>query len=292
MIVSTAAGDDDDTRRDWPFFTGAMSRYKKPAQHLGHDLCFVLPGQRHLDDVGATTLAFGPSKAGIIGGFDHLFMAGIGVDSLTGTIPTFVFALFQMTFAGITVALVLGSIVDRMKFSAWIVFSILWITFIYCPIAHWIWGRRLDGRDGVPLILPVATSYIFNAGVAGLVLSLVLGKTRRATARRPCSPSSITLTALGAALLWFGWVRFQCRQSVSRRRRGRIGVSGNQHVRRHGSAGVDVLRMDRHRQAHRPGHRLGCGRRIGGHHTGRRVCQSTGGTGDRHGFRGPSDISL
>jgi Amt family ammonium transporter len=73
------------------------------------------------------TLSFGPDKAGVIGGLSNAFMAGIGVDSLSGSIPTYVFALFQMTFACITVALVLGSIVDRMKFSSWIVFTILWL---------------------------------------------------------------------------------------------------------------------------------------------------------------------
>ena len=86
------------------------------------------------------TLAFGPDVGGVIGGPAYLFLNGIGVSSVSGTIPTFVFLLFQMTFAAITVALVLGSIVDRMKFSAWILFTVLWVTFIYCPMAHWVWG--------------------------------------------------------------------------------------------------------------------------------------------------------
>jgi Amt family ammonium transporter len=133
-------------------------------------------------------------------------MAGIGVNSLSGTIPTYVFALFQMTFAGITVALVLGSIVDRMKFSSWIVFTILWVTFIYCPIAHWVWGGGWMGEMGA-LDFAGGNVVHINAGVAGLVLSLVLGK-RVGYGKEAMFPSSIALTALGAALLWFGWFGF------------------------------------------------------------------------------------
>jgi len=152
------------------------------------------------------SLAFGPDKAGIIGGLDHVLMQGIGIDSLSGTIPTYLFALFQMTFAGITVALVLGSIVDRMKFSSWIVFSVLWITFIYCPIAHWVWGGGWMAEMGA-LDFAGGNVVHINAGVAGLVLALVLGK-RKGYGKEAMFPSSVTLTALGAALLWFGWFGF------------------------------------------------------------------------------------
>ncbi|RJP77603.1 MAG: ammonium transporter [Desulfobacteraceae bacterium] len=152
------------------------------------------------------SLAFGPDQAGIIGGLDHLLMRGIGVGSLTGTIPTILFALFQMTFAGITVALVLGSIVDRMKFSSWIVFSILWVTFIYCPVAHWVWGGGWMAKMGA-LDFAGGNVVHINAGVAGLVLALVVGK-RRGYGKEAMFPSSVTLTALGAALLWFGWFGF------------------------------------------------------------------------------------
>jgi len=152
------------------------------------------------------TLAFGPDHAGMIGGLGHLFMAGIGVDDLTGTIPTLVFVLFQMTFAAITAALVLGSIVDRMKFSAWIVFTVLWMTVIYCPIAHWVWGGGWMAKIGA-LDFAGGNVVHINAGVAALVLCLVLGK-RIGYGREAMFPSSITLTALGAALLWFGWFGF------------------------------------------------------------------------------------
>ena len=152
------------------------------------------------------TMSFGPSKGGFIGGLSHLFLAGIGVDSLSGTIPTFVFVLFQMTFAGITVSLILGSIVDRMKFSSWIVFAVLWLTFVYFPVCHWVWGGGWMGSMGA-LDFAGGTVVHINAGVAGLVLCLVLGK-RMGCGKDAMFPSSISLTAIGAALLWFGWFGF------------------------------------------------------------------------------------
>jgi Amt family ammonium transporter len=186
-------------------FYGGMSRYKNLLNTLAMTfVSYCLASIIWM--IWGYTLAFGSSKGGIIGGLEHLFMAGIGVNTLSGTIPTFVFVLFQMTFAGITVALVLGSIVDRMKFSSWIVFAILWVTFIYCPIAHWVWGGGWMGKMGA-LDFAGGNVVHINAGVAGLVLSLVLGK-RRGYGKEAMFPSSIALTALGAALLWFGWFGF------------------------------------------------------------------------------------
>ena len=186
-------------------FYGGMSRYKNLLNTLAMTfVSYCLASVIWM--MWGYTLAFGSSKGGIIGGFEHFFMSGIGVDSLSGSIPTYVFALFQMTFAGITVALVLGSIVDRMKFSSWIVFTILWITFIYCPIAHWVWGGGWMGAMGA-LDFAGGNVVHINAGVAGLVLSLVLGK-RLGYGKEAMFPSSIALTALGAALLWFGWFGF------------------------------------------------------------------------------------
>lgn len=186
-------------------FYGGMSRYKNLLNTLAMTfVAYCLASVIWM--MWGYTLAFGSSKGGLIGGLDHLFMAGIGVNSVTGTIPTYVFALFQMTFAGITIALVLGSIVDRMKFSAWIVFTILWVTFIYCPIAHWVWGGGWMGDMGA-LDFAGGNVVHINAGVAGLVLALVLGK-RIGYGKEAMFPSSIALTALGAALLWFGWFGF------------------------------------------------------------------------------------
>ncbi|MGE5258021.1 MAG: ammonium transporter [Hyphomicrobiales bacterium] len=186
-------------------FYGGMSRYKNLLNTLAMtfvaycltSVIWVLWGY---------SLAFGPDKGGVIGGLTYFFFSGITPASLEGTIPTNVFALFQMTFAGITVALVLGSIVDRMKFSAWLLFTVLWVTFIYCPIAHWVWGKGWMASMGA-LDFAGGTVVHINAGVAGLVLALILGR-RIGYGREAMFPSSIALTALGAALLWFGWFGF------------------------------------------------------------------------------------
>ena len=186
-------------------FYGGMSRYKNLLNTLA--MTFVAYCLASVVWVmWGYSLAFGPDKAGIIGGLDFLFLSGITPASLEGTIPTNVFALFQMTFACITVALVLGSIVDRMKFSAWILFTVLWVTFVYCPIAHWVWGKGWMASMGA-LDFAGGTVVHINAGVAGLVLALVLGK-RIGFGKEAMFPSSIALTALGAALLWFGWFGF------------------------------------------------------------------------------------
>jgi len=186
-------------------FYGGLSRYKNLLNTFAMTIVSYCLGSV-IWMLWGYSLAFGPDKGGIVGDLSHVFMSGIGVDSLSGSIPTIVFALFQMTFACITVALVIGSIVGRMKFSAWIVFAGLWLTFIYCPMAHWVWGGGWMGSMGA-LDFAGGTVVHINAGVAGLVLALVLGK-RDGYGKEAMFPSSITLTALGAALLWFGWFGF------------------------------------------------------------------------------------
>ena len=186
-------------------FYGGMSRYKNLLNTFAMTfVAYCLASIIWM--IWGYSIAFGPDKAGIFGGLQHMFLGGIGVDSLSGSIPTYVFALFQMTFAGITVALVLGSAVDRMKFSSWIVFTILWVTFIYCPVAHWAWGGGWMANMGA-LDFAGGTVVHINAGVAGLVLALVLGK-HIGYGKEAMFPSSIAFTAVGAALLWFGWFGF------------------------------------------------------------------------------------
>jgi Amt family ammonium transporter len=186
-------------------FYGGMARYKNllntyamtfAAYCLG-SIVWILWGY---------SLAFGPDIHGLVGSLDHVLFNGIGVNSLQGTIPTSVFALFQMTFACITVALALGSVVDRMKFSSWIVFTVLWVTLVYCPVCHWAWGGGWMAKLGA-LDFAGGTVVHINAGIAGLVLCLVLGK-RVGYGKEAFFPASVTLTALGAGLLWFGWFGF------------------------------------------------------------------------------------
>lgn len=186
-------------------FYGGLSRYKNLLNTIAMTVAaYCLASVIWV--VWGYSLAFGPDRAGIIGGMAHWMLAGIGPASVSGTIPTFVFVLFQMTFAGITVALVLGSVVDRMKFSAWLVFTLLWVTVVYCPIAHWVWGGGWMAEMGA-LDFAGGNVVHINAGVAGLVLCLTLGK-RIGYGKEAMFPSSIALTALGAALLWFGWFGF------------------------------------------------------------------------------------
>ncbi len=214
-------------------FYGGMSRYKNLLNTFAMTfVAYCLASIVWM--MWGYSMAFGPSKAGIVGGLQNLFLAGIGVDSLSGTIPTYVFALFQMTFAGITVALVLGSAVDRMKFSAWIVFTVLWVTFIYCPIAHWVWGGGWMGEMGA-LDFAGGTVVHINAGVAGLVLALVLGK-RIGYGKEAMFPSSIAFTALGAALLWFGWFGFNAGSQLAA-----DGVAGSAFLVTNTSAAMGAL---------------------------------------------------
>ena len=145
-------------------FYGGMSRYKNLLNTFA--MTFVAYCLGSVIWMGwGYSLAFGPDKAGLIGGLDHIFMSGIDINSLTGTIPTYIFALFQMTFACITVALVLGAVVDRMKFSSWIVFTVLWLTVVYSPIAHWVWGGGWMGEMGA-LDFAGGNVVHINAGVA------------------------------------------------------------------------------------------------------------------------------
>lgn len=187
-------------------FYGGMSRYKNLLNTLAMTVvAYCLASVIWV--AWGYSLAFS-GEGSLIGNMGALMLRGIAPGDIhVGTsIPEYVFILFQMTFACITVALVIGSVVDRMKFSSWILFTILWVTLIYCPIAHWVWGngwladlKALDFAGGNVVHI--------NAGVAGLVLALMLGK-RIGYGKEAMFPSSVTLTSLGAALLWFGWFGF------------------------------------------------------------------------------------
>lgn len=151
------------------------------------------------------SLVFG-GNGPFIGGFDKAFLKGIGVNDVSGSIPTLLFVAFQGTFAAITIAIVSGSIIERIKFSTWIIFSLMWTLFVYCPVAHWVWGGGFLTGHG-ELDFAGGTVIHVNAGVAGLVLLFMLGKRKDFVAEK-AKPSSLKLTILGSALLWFGWFGF------------------------------------------------------------------------------------
>ena len=144
-----------------------------------------------------------------VGGFDKVFLKGITADTLSTllpTIPEFVFVAFQSTFAAITCALIVGSFAERIKFSAVLIFSVLWFTFSYLPMAHIVWGGGLLAKDGA-LDFAGGTVVHINSGIAGLVGAYMLGK-RVGHGREAFTPHSLTLTMVGASLLWVGWFGF------------------------------------------------------------------------------------
>jgi len=143
------------------------------------------------------------SIAGFIGVPQNLFLEGLSVDSLTGSIPTFVFIAFELTFAALTAAIVSGSIVGRMKTKAWVIFTVVWVTLVYIPVCHWIWGGGwLMSLGAVDFAGGVAVEV--NSGFSALALALILGK-RRDTS---LLPHNLGYSILGAGFLWFGWMGF------------------------------------------------------------------------------------
>ena len=148
--------------------------------------------------------AFGDiSINGLISQPAHFFMSGIGINDLTGSIPTILFIVFQLTFAGLTAALVSGAIVGRMKTSAWMIFVIAWVSLVYIPIAHWVWGGGWLMQMGA-LDFAGGTVVHINSGVTALALALVLGKRKNPS----LLPHNLGYSVLGAGLLWFGWMGF------------------------------------------------------------------------------------
>jgi Amt family ammonium transporter len=156
------------------------------------------------------TLAFGTDIGGVIGSPAKLFLSGVDIKSLQGTIPELLFVAFQGTFASITLALISGSYIERMKFSAWLLFSILWVSFVYVPVAHWVWGNGFLAKLGA-LDFAGGTVVHINAGIAGLVGALILGK-RKDTA---LIPSNLPMVVIGTGLLWFGWFGFNAGSAVA-----------------------------------------------------------------------------
>jgi Amt family ammonium transporter len=161
------------------------------------------------------SLAFtsGGGLTSFIGGFSKAFLAGVGTDSTSDTftkgvvIPEYVFICFQMTFACITPALIVGSFAERMKFSALLLFTFLWVTFVYFPMAHMVWFSEGFLFSMGALDFAGGTVVHINAGIAGLVGALVIGK-RVGYGKEPMPPHSLTMTMIGASLLWVGWFGF------------------------------------------------------------------------------------
>ena len=144
-----------------------------------------------------------------VGGFSNLFLKGVGVDSLSGTIPESVFVVFQLTFAIITAALICGAVAERMNFSALLIFIAIWILLVYAPICHMVWGGGLLASLGV-LDFAGGTVVHINCGIAGLVAAIVLGERKQKS-----RPHNLLLSLIGTSLLWVGWFGFNAGSAVA-----------------------------------------------------------------------------
>ena len=147
------------------------------------------------------------------GGFDKFLLLDMTVGAVSGTIPESVFMTFQMTFAIITPVLITGAFIDRMKFSSLLVFIAAWVLLVYAPIAHWVWGGGFLGDAGV-LDFAGGTVVHINAGIAGLVAAIVIGKRTRYGSEL-FAPHSLVLSVVGAAFLWVGWFGFNAGSAVA-----------------------------------------------------------------------------
>jgi ammonium transporter, Amt family len=189
-------------------FYGGMTRSKNVLSTMMHS--FFLMGLASIIWLFyGFSLSFGPDiGGGILGSLKHFALEGVGQDVWPDqTIPGLTFMAFQCMFAVITPALITGAFAERMKFSAFVIFMILWMTVVYCPVAHWVWGP--DGwllKMGA-LDFAGGTVVHINAGIAALVCALVVGK-RKGYGITAMPPHNLTLTLLGAGLLWFGWFGF------------------------------------------------------------------------------------
>ncbi len=191
-------------------FYGGMVRAKNILGTMMHSV-FAMGIMSILWVLVGYTLAFGPDKAGLIGGLDFLGFSGVGGDphpaGLGATVPHSAFALFQMMFAIITPALISGAFAERIKFSGYVVFISLWLILVYSPVAHWVWHPEgwlfklgaLDFAGGAVVHI--------NAGIAALAAIMIIGK-RRGFKDTAFVPHNLTMTILGTGILWFGWFGF------------------------------------------------------------------------------------
>ena len=219
------------------FFYGGLVRKKNVLSILMQ--CFVVLCMISLQWVFfGYSLAFGPDKGGVIGSLAWAFLKGVGLQpnaDYAATIPHQVFMIFQMMFAVITPALILGAFAERMKFSSFCVFILLWATLVYDPIAHWVWGIGGFLRTLGALDFAGGTVVHINAGIAALVCALVLGR-RLGYEKSLSPPHNLPIAVLGAAMLWFGWFGFNAGSAL-----GANGLAGNAFVVTHVAAAMAGL---------------------------------------------------
>ena len=196
------------------FFYGGLVRRKNVLATIMHSF-FILCLISVQWVLWGYTLAFGPDHGGIIGGLDWLALRGVGQDPgpYAPTVPHEAYMVFQMMFAVITPALITGAFAERKRFKAFVVFTLLWATFVYDPVAHWVWGGGWLGQLGA-LDFAGGTVVHITSGVSALVAALVLGR-RVGYGRDALEPHDATMTVLGASLLWFGWFGFNAGSAIT-----------------------------------------------------------------------------
>lgn len=200
-------------------FYGGMARSKNVLGTIMHS--FFMMGLISVQWlVIGYSLAFGGDIGGLIGGLEHVFLNGVGKEAQPGmAIPQLAFMMFQGMFAIITPALITGAFAERIRFGAFIVFSLLWATFVYDPICHWVWGGGILGNGGIfgeqgALDFAGGTVVHISSGTAALVFALMIGR-RRGWPEEPILPNNLPLTVLGAGMLWFGWFGFNAGSALS-----------------------------------------------------------------------------
>jgi len=198
------------------FFYGGLVRRKNVLATIMHSF-FILALISVQWVLWGYTLAFGPDMGGIIGGLDFLGFKGVGAEpnpDYAATIPHSAFAMFQLAFAVITPALITGAFAERKRFKAFVIFSLAWATFVYAPVAHWVWGVGGWIREYGAMDFAGGTVVHITSGVSALVAALILGK-RVGFGKEPMEPHDLTMTVLGAGLLWFGWFGFNAGSALA-----------------------------------------------------------------------------
>lgn len=183
------------------------------------------------------SLSFGTDINGLIGGLDFIGMAGVGMEpheSIATNLPHMVFMIFQCMFAIITPALITGAFAERMRFSAFLIFIVLWCTFVYAPLCHWVWGGGWMFKMGALDFAGGAVVHMSSASAA-LAAALVIGK-RKGWGKRSFLPHNLPMTMIGTALLWFGWFGFNAGSALAAN-----GLAGNAFVTTHIAAGTAML---------------------------------------------------
>lgn len=197
------------------FFYGGMVRKKNALSTLS--LSFIVMGLLSIQWVlFGFTLAFGPNIGGFIGGLDFLGLTGVGAApnaEYAGTIPFLLFAAFQMMFAIITPALITGAFVERVRFATFLLFTVLWATLVYDPVAHWVWAVGGVLRNMGALDFAGGTVVHITAGFSALAFAMVI-RARRGFGKAAMEPHNIPFTVLGAGLLWMGWFGFNAGSSL------------------------------------------------------------------------------